>query len=285
METPSLGGSPRAPLASDSTGLDEWPTGDGNESGVGAGSNFLGFPDLGGGDGGLSCDVHSQNCPAGTKCTPAFVDGRASWTLTCMPVVDHPDQDGEFCTVVGHGASGLDSCDRGMMCWDVDFETLVGICVPFCLRTQDRLSCEDPDRTCSGGKEFQLCLPDCDPLADVGGLAGETNEGLQTCPAGCACYPQQATFICAPDMSGEAGAPGDTCEFVNTCGPGTVCLPAESANVCDPEAGACCIPVCDLDDPDAICPAFDPSTSCTPWYEEGQAPPGYEDIGVCDRRS
>ncbi len=39
---------------------------------------------------------------------------------------------------------------------------------------------------------------------------------------------------------------------------------------------SCCSPFCDLQSP--LCPA---PLECIPWYEEGQAPPGLEPIGVC----
>lgn len=49
-----------------------------------------------------------------------------------------------------------------------------------------------------------------------------------------------------------------------------------------PDAG-CCAEFCDTSDPQASagCDATLPGTECVSWYERGQAPPGYENVGVC----
>jgi hypothetical protein len=41
--------------------------------------------------------------------------------------------------------------------------------------------------------------------------------------------------------------------------------------------------LCDLNDAaaDAQCQALDPAQTCEPWYADGQAPFGYDDVGVC----
>ena len=245
------------------------------------GSDFLPYVDLGGSIS-FECDLYTQDCPAGFKCAPYANDGGGAWNATkCAEIVPHPDQDGELCTVIGSGVSGEDSCDVGHMCWDVDPETNQGMCVPFCIGDDSNPQCADPGKVCSVSKSFALCLEECDPLAPIAGPAQQTDEGLEMCPVGCACYPLNEGFACAPDVSGEMGAAGETCEFINVCDPGTFCLGAAAITTC--EGAGCCVPVCDLDDPwaDTICYAFDPGTSCEAWFAESEAPPGNENVGVC----
>ena len=71
------------------------------------------------------------------------------------------------------------------------------------------------------------------------------------------------------------------CEVQLECGAGLVCVSASDVPGC---AGVgCCAPVCDVVDPsgDDQCPAVAVGETCEPWYPEGLAPPGYEDVGVC----
>jgi hypothetical protein len=134
--------------------------------------------------------------------------------------------------------------------------------------------CEDPDTSCAIANDgaIVLCLPNCDPI-------------LQDCPEGQACYPINEGWSCAPDASGEMGVYGDPCEFINVCDPGFICLDASTVPMGEACMGAagCCTGVCDLADPmgDAQCEGAAGGQTCQPWYEEGQAPPGYEDVGAC----
>ncbi|MEM6989598.1 MAG: hypothetical protein AAF721_03850 [Myxococcota bacterium] len=270
----STSGEPDAPL--------ERPELSGESSDDG-GPAFLVQPD-GAGSGIWECELREQTCRPHEKCNLWASDGGAAWNATkCVPVVDDPDQDGESCTAIGSGVSGFDSCDRGMICWDVDPVSLVGMCVPYCIGTSQNPTCRDPDKTCGGNKDFLFCMHECDPLQPATGAAGKTDEGLAICPLGCGCYPDFGGFLCSPDVSGDAGEPGDACEFRNSCDPGSICGSPEAAPVCDPHASGCCLPVCDLSDPDgdAGCAALDPDTACLGWYEEDQAPPGYENLGLC----
>ena len=213
------------------------------------------------------CDIFAQDCPPGEKCMPWANDGGGSWNATrCSPIDENPDPVGEPCTVEGSGVSGIDSCVAGSMCWDVDPDTLEGYCVAFCTGDEANPMCEDPTTTCVLGSDgpLALCIPNCNPLE-------------QACPAGDGCYPVNDTFNCVPDASGDAGAAGDECEYINVCDPGTACLSAEVVPDC-PGAFGCCSAFCDLtvDPPPCL-----PGQECTPWYEAGQAPPGYENVGIC----
>jgi hypothetical protein len=227
-------------------------------------SVFLPYP-----DGGITreCDFWEQDCPRGEKCMPWANDGGNVWNaLRCSPIADDPDAVGEPCTVEGSGVSGIDSCEAGSMCWDVDPETLQGYCVGFCTGSPDDPMCEDPYQSCALGSDgpLALCFPLCDPL-------------LQDCAEGQACYGIDDVFNCIPDASGEMGAPGDECEYLNVCDPGTFCASAELVPGCPGMVG-CCTPFCDVNE---VPPACLPGQECTPWYEVGEAPPGYENVGAC----
>ncbi|MCA9708942.1 MAG: ribulose phosphate epimerase [Myxococcales bacterium] len=241
------------------------PTGGGSE---GSGdttegpSSFIMNPD---GSGGINeCDVWTQDCPEGEKCMPWANDGGSSWNATrCSPVEPNPGEPGDECTVEGSGVSGIDSCAVSSMCWDVDGETNVGTCVPFCSGSEDAPECDDPDNACSITNEgvLILCLPTCDPL-------------LQDCVEGQACYPEENGWICSPDASGEGGNVGDPCQYINVCNVGTGCFDESLWPGGCGGTGGCCIPFCDLSGPD--CPM---DTECQAVFEDPN--PGDEDFGVC----
>jgi hypothetical protein len=239
--------------------------GEGESSGD-PGSSFLGAPDWG--DGSYECDPYTQNCPAGQKCMYWANDGGGSWNATgCFDVAPNADAVGEPCTVEGSGTSGIDSCVLGAMCWDVDPETNEGTCAEMCQGSHADPFCSDPSTICAGRGPY-LCLPTCCPIE-------------QDCPAGQACYPVQDTFSCAPDASGAAGGFGDPCEFINVCDPGLVCLGSAvlpPGYPCEDAIG-CCTALCEIDQ--SACTGLDPALECTLWYDEGEAPPGLERLGVC----
>jgi hypothetical protein len=107
-----------------------------------------------------------------------------------------------------------------------------------------------------------LCIPVCDPLA-------------QDCAEGLACYWNHADFTCI--SSGGDIEPGQPCGFINDCAAGSLCIDADSVPDC--ADAACCTPYCSLAG-DQACAAV-PGTTCVPFFSEGMAPPGYEDVGVC----
>ena len=189
--------------------------------------------------------------------------GGSSWNaLKCTPV--GPDLPGDPCTVEGNAVSGVDSCARGALCWDVDPRTNEGVCIAQCQGPMRMPSCP-LGSSCHilADAVVTLCLPRCDPL-------------LQDCPVGDLCLPNGAEFTCVLDASGEAGDYGDPCEYANACDPGLHCLPAEYIEGC--QAPGCCTPFCDTSKP-LMCPGA--SQACLPWYEEGMATPGYEHVGIC----
>jgi hypothetical protein len=244
-------------------------TGDGatgDDGGDSSGGVFIQEPDGGGAD--MECDVWAQDCQDGEKCMPWANDGGNAWNATkCSPLDQNPMQPGDTCTVEGSRVSGVDNCDVASMCWNVDPETGTGTCVAFCTGTEAAPVCEDPGTSCSITNEgvLILCLTLCDPL-------------LQDCPEGEACYPVLEDMLCGPDASGpDAGVAGDPCEYINACDPGLAGINAEYVPGCA-GATACCAPFCDVNEAECDAGAGE---ECVPYYEEGQAPPGYENVGIC----
>jgi len=216
---------------------------------------------------GMDCDPWLQDCPAGEKCNAWASGGGGSWDANaCFPIDPAPVGVDETCTVQGSGSSGVDNCELGAMCWDVDDMTNMGTCVALCTGTPMAPVCA-AGTSCVIANDgvLNLCLPGCDPL-------------LQDCVAGQACYPIGAGFSCAPDASGAAGVDGDDCQFINVCDPGLMCIEAGAAEGCLGFVG-CCTPYCDITVPVDPCPAV--TEECVPFFELGMAPLGLEDVGVC----
>jgi hypothetical protein len=195
---------------------------------------------------------------------PYADDGGNSWNATkCSPIARDPDAVGEPCTVEENGVSGVDSCDVGSMCWDVDPETLEGTCIAFCSGSPDNAMCEAGSFCAQTAEVLILCMPTCDPL-------------MQDCDDGDTCLPYSEWAICVLDASGDTGAFGDPCELENACDPGLVCIHPEYVDGC--QTSGCCSPFCDTSAPNT-CPGD--GQECIPWYDEGQAPEGLENVGVC----
>ncbi|MBZ5708371.1 hypothetical protein [Nannocystis pusilla] len=239
---------------------------DASTSGGETTGSFIVIPDGGGCV--KECDPWVQDCPSGQKCMPYSGDGDFSWeSLKCVEVVSEPDGLYEQCTVVGSGVSGEDSCDVGMICWDV--VDGVGGCVGQCTGSPDAPGCVDPLASChvAGDGVLTLCLPMCSPL-------------LQDCPGGDDCVPNpqdSSRFLCVFEGE-EQGQVFDPCQFVDECAKGLFCQSPGSAVECDLQASGCCLPFCDTSLANA-CPGQ--GQECLPWYEDGEAPPGFENVGTC----
>jgi hypothetical protein len=272
-ESGTSGASSVSASGADTGGTDGGSDGgsEGQATSGGITQGFIMEPDGGGAM--MECDVFAQDCAEGEKCMPWANDGGSAWNATkCSPLDPNPAQVGDPCTVEGSGVSGIDNCDSAMMCWDVDPETNMGTCVAFCTGSAADPMCEDPTTVCIIANEgvLALCLPGCDPL-------------LQDCVEGQACYPVNEDFACAPDASGpDLGVYGDPCEYINACDPGLFCANPDVVPGCAGAAG-CCSEFCDLTDAAGAmqCMGQGGGQDCTPWYAEGQAPPGYENVGAC----
>lgn len=231
-------------------------------------TGFIVTPD--GGGGGVECDNWAQDCPADQKCMPWADNGGTAWNATkCVPIDRSKGQPGDECTTMGGAVSGFDTCDLGVMCWDVKPDTMIGTCVEMCGGSQDAPECTG-ETSCfvSNDGVLNLCLPRCDPLT-------------QDCANDNLCIPNpnnQDQFACVLDASGDNGKAFDACEFVNACDKGFLCAVPANATECDPQAIGCCLPFCDTEEM-VMCPGA--MQECIAWYEEGAAPPGLESVGFC----
>ncbi|MEM9454794.1 MAG: hypothetical protein AAGF11_11490 [Myxococcota bacterium] len=217
----------------------------------------------------ITCNPITQDdCPAGEKCMPVGLGG-GSWDATmCVAIDPAPVAVGDVCDVVGNATSGLDNCDIGAMCWNVDGATLQGTCIELCSCSYDNPQCVISNAVCAvvNSDVLPLCIPVCNPLDPTDCAA---NEG---------CYPVGAYFQCAPDASGMMGVQGDPCEFINVCDNGLICVEPALIPGCIGASG-CCTATCDVNDPAPGCPV---GTDCVPYYPGGGAPDMcLEDVGVC----
>ena len=233
-----------------------------------AGSEDTGLTFVIEGDGGIldPCDPWAQDCPDGEKCVPSTLGGSDVWNWwRCTPVPENPDAVGEPCTVEGGPTSGVDTCDFGAYCWEVDPESLQGTCVALCTGSEDSPTCPGTE-TCFIAYDgvLTLCLSRCDPL-------------LQDCAPAHACYPGENGFACLPEGLGGLGAPGDPCESIAACDHGNACVDPIDVPGCGAAFG-CCTALCSLGDPMPSCLS---GQVCTPWGWAGGVPAGYEDVGFC----
>jgi hypothetical protein len=210
------------------------------------------------------CDPFAQECPDGEKCVPYGSTG-GNWDANkCVPILGD-GQPAEACTYDGT-AEATDTCGASSLCWDVleiDGEA-VGTCAPFCKGTPDDPICaEGTSCLIANMGSITLCIATCDPIA-------------QDCPEGQACFWANNGFNCIFTQDSLLGVP---CDMIADCGQGLVCLDAEVLPEC--AASACCGQWCSLSDPDPD-PVCDwEGTECAPFWEPGEAPEGYEDVGVC----
>jgi hypothetical protein len=225
-------------------------------------------PDTGIGD--AECDIWKQDCPAGLKCMAYAEPGESVFSGDrCTPLDASPAFAGEPCIADGGWETGIDNCDRGLVCWDIDPETDAGTCVPLCTGSPDAPNCPAAGETCVFWVPgiSHVCLPLCDPL-------------LQDCPNAGLCLPnfanQARDWVCARDYSGDQGQEFDPCEFFNVCDPGLMCWDPSTAPECDANAVGCCLAICDLAKPGCT----GAGAECLPFYE-ASAPPEHVDVGIC----
>lgn len=234
------------------------------------GMGFLVSSDTGGTTITFECSMFDQDCPANQKCSPWISDGGLAWNATrCVDVPANAVGIGETCTMVNGGASGMDNCQAGAMCWAVAADTDQGVCVELCSGTEVSPTCTDPSTTCSIANDGAIivCLPNCDPINQD--CLGPDD----------ACYAIGDAFVCGFDASIEGmngfGAP---CEYLNACQQGMMCQDATLIPGCT--TLGCCTPFCDVTEADAPCPGD--GQACVPYFEEGSAPrPELADVGVC----
>lgn len=227
-------------------------------------------PDIDIGLANFGCDLSAQECPTDTKCMPTAERGDTWDTTRCMPLAADPVPVGAACTVQGSAVSGIDDCDVGLMCWNVD-EDGVGRCEDFCTGSPEAPICEDPLDVCllASDGAIPLCVSGCDPV-------------VQDCAEGEGCWPAGVEWACQGEASQPGSMPADACTSSTECAPGLVCLVGSPLSDCA-SAGGCCTPVCDAGSPDgdAACTQVDAAATCQPWYAESEAPIGLDHVGVC----
>jgi hypothetical protein len=207
------------------------------------------------------CDPFLQDCHDGEKCVPYGSTG-GNWDANkCVPILGDGAA-GDTCTYTNI-TDATDSCDADTHCWDVmnvDGE-LIGICTEFCKGSPDNPQC-GPGTSCliANDGSINLCITTCDPL-------------LQDCGTGLACFWANGAFNCI--FTTQDIPVGEACGFINDCQAGNICLSADAIPNCN--GSACCGAYCDLTEP--FCEQA--QTECVSFFEEGQAIPGYEDVGVC----
>lgn len=110
---------------------------------------------------GIQCDFWSQDCARGERCSAWSRDGGTRLdAVHCTSIPADTVGVGEACVVDGDATSGVDNCEPGSQCLEVDPDTLVGTCRSRCIGSRANPSCEDPDMTCTVvGSTFAFCLP------------------------------------------------------------------------------------------------------------------------------
>lgn len=220
---------------------------------------------------GTTCDIWNWgDCPDGQKCTAVACEvGSSAWDSNiCVDIMGWKGV-GDECQFFGEGLDGLDDCELGSMCWRPDPDTGLGTCIQFCFGSPSAAEC-NPGSQCAvtGDGVIPVCLPDCDPLA-------------QDCHDGDVCIPNSSGtgFSCVLDASGGEADYGTPCQFANACNPGLLCVNAARVPepACAGEVG-CCSPMCNTE-VFGDCPGE--GQVCEPLFDEGLAPPGAEQVGVC----
>ena len=239
-------------------------TGDaGADSGSGSSSGSS-APTGGGTSGaeGQACDPWAQDCGEGLKCAPYATDEGGAWDANqCTPVGDGTM--GGPCIAMKSATSGYDTCGPGAICWDVDPDTLVGVCYAMCMGSPNTPICP-VNSACSmtNGGTVNVCLGTCDPLQ-------------LDCAEGQVCVPDGGDqFLCFADAGSVPLH--ESCSYINECAPGTMCAEAGKNSECDAQVANCCTAYCDLTAPDCV-----GGLACQPYFPMGTAPPGLEDLGLC----
>lgn len=213
------------------------------------------------------CDTYTQDCARGEKCTVFSYGGGGAWDATKCVAVTGDKKPGEVCIAEDGGYSGVDDCEKGAICWDVDLMGM-GTCRAFCTGAPEAPTCAI-GWVCQSGRLMGFCIPLCDPL-------------LQDCPDDDFCIANGYYFECSVDGSGDAGKANDPCWLADDCDKGLACVnaPASSA-ACDQGFENCCQPFCKfIEGQDGDCPNAD--QKCLQWYDPMMPiPPGYEDVGIC----
>src|SRR5690606_38942722 len=136
----------------------------------------------------------------------------------CVPVDPNPVGPGEVCVVPGDFGDGIDNCDKGSICLDLEHEGSA-TCVAYCSGSMDAPKCPETEDRCSFLFEptVPVCFTKCDPL-------------IQDCSPAESCVPNETAlgaphFVCMPRVLEEIpGQYGDSCYALSGCEPGNLCI-------------------------------------------------------------
>ncbi|MEM6296387.1 MAG: hypothetical protein AAGA54_34275 [Myxococcota bacterium] len=199
----------------------------------------------GGGVYGVECSIWDQDCGRGEKCVPWANDGSSVLNASiCRPIHPQPRAAGEPCRVEEGVASGIDDCDALSVCFDVDPDTLEGVCAAFCEGDENAPTCEAKAQHCVISNEgvVTLCLDTCDPF-------GAPCDDERSCVAA-----EPDRFVC---VRPDAIPLGEPCFGVATCEEGASCVAVSDGDA------RCVLPCVPDGDP---CEA---GSSCAPWGDAG----------------
>lgn len=208
------------------------------------------------------CNPLAQDCFPTHKCVPySTVQGNPFLDADkCMPILGDKGW-GEPCTLSNFNEA-QDDCDGEGFCWNLEWVEgeLHGTCVPFCTGSPQNLMCPS-GWGCLFSGAVALCSKQCNPL-------------LQDCPNQYACYWILDAFQCS--LTGSLGGDVDPCNQANDCVPGMGCMAQADVPGCPGNEATCCTPFCDLDTP-----ACSGNRECIAFFGPGEAPAGFEDVGIC----
>ncbi len=263
-ETADMSASATATASASATATEGTASASGSSTGdpETTGCTFLNCNDAG--PMGGQCDPMSQDCPEGDKCTAVSQTEGQPWEVNVCVEVGGDGGLGDPCDIEGGKYTGLDNCGVGYICLLTDDEGNDGTCVEFC---DANMLCPDSGAKCVvyNDGSLPICLANCNPL-------------VQDCADGQGCYPSGGeTFVCfKTSVEVGEGGEGDGCNYTNQCQPGLICLAPTSVPECAEDG--CCSNFCSVMDGSDVC--LD-GQECLPYFDMGQAPPGYEDVGVC----
>ena len=193
-----------------------------------------------------------------------------------MPVVDSAKKAGEECEAdYSNFQSGIDDCDAGSFCWNIQSGNGKGTCMPLCQGTPDAPECPDGTRCMRHPSfgEVAVCMEMCDPLL-------EPKDGEYTCTGSDAecppalCFPIAATGgLFYGYVFPDAPGPGEQCNALG-CKAGALCLPASETEACG--GSSCCATFCDL-----LSPGCEGGTVCKSVFQPGAALENVEHVGAC----
>ncbi|MFO7562076.1 MAG: hypothetical protein R6X02_05490 [Enhygromyxa sp.] len=200
------------------------------------------------------CNPWLEECPDGEQCVPHGGALATEWWTLARCAAEQSAKLGEPCSRLEGVFDGIDTCEAGAVCWDVDPDTELGTCIPLCTGAPHAPLCPEGSQCVLADPMWAgFCLPACDPFAD-------------NCTPGYTCTLVGDALACMP-VASETAELGGTCEHPNDCGSGLACVGADRLPGCAGER--CCAIYCDLDAPECS-----PGELCNPTSSDSK-------IGLC----